>query len=358
MSLKKKIITNHLGYPEIRNIKIPLKEVGLELTRVPDYYSIVHWVLYKFGLNNKRRQRFRNKFWTAGLIKYDFLHLFNGISYDKKPWIVTFETSLPRWGNNSRQVLNKGYRLLAKDNCKAIVAISDRAKMVFLDELNNNCLNQSIVGIITRKTHVIQPPQACLSKGLNSFDSQQKFKLLFVGRLFFLKGGAMVVDSIIELVEKYNLHIELVVISNMEYGDWITNSTKACSIYYEKLMNDCNYITHYKSLSNEKVLDLMSISDLGLLPTYFDTYGYSVLEFQAHGCPVVTTDICALPEVNNNEVGWVISVGKTEELKTALLEAYWNRDLLRKKGILARKRILDNHNPKLVGGDLLKLYTQ
>ena len=38
--------------------------------------------------------------------------------------------------------------------------------------------------------------------------------------------------------------------------------------------------------------------------------GYSVLEMQACGCPVITTDIRALPEMNNEKCGWLIRVPK------------------------------------------------
>jgi glycosyltransferase involved in cell wall biosynthesis len=37
-----------------------------------------------------------------------------------------------------------------------------------------------------------------------------------------------------------------------------------------------------------------------------------VLESQAAGCPVISTDPCALPETNNNEIGWLINVPKNQ----------------------------------------------
>lgn len=54
----------------------------------------------------------------------------------------------------------------------------------------------------------------------------------------------------------------------------------------------------------------MKNSHVGLLQTWSDTYGYSVLEFQACACSVITTDLRALPEINNNEVGWLIELPK------------------------------------------------
>lgn len=54
-------------------------------------------------------------------------------------------------------------------------------------------------------------------------------------------------------------------------------------------------------------------SHVGLLPTWADTFGFSVLEFQATGCPVISTDIRALPEINNNDIGYLIKVPKNED---------------------------------------------
>ena len=69
---------------------------------------------------------------------------------------------------------------------------------------------------------------------------------------------------------------------------------------------------YYQELTNSEVLEILKTADVGLLPTWADTYGLSVLEAQASGCPVITTDVRALPEINNNRVGWLIRVPKDE----------------------------------------------
>ena len=52
----------------------------------------------------------------------------------------------------------------------------------------------------------------------------------------------------------------------------------------------------------------MKHSHLCLLPTWMDTFAYSVLEAQACGTPVISTSLRALTEINNEEVGWLIDV--------------------------------------------------
>ena len=122
----------------------------------------------------------------------------------------------------------------------------------------------------------------------------------------------------------------------------------------------------------------MRTCDVGLLPSYAETYGYSVLEFQACGRPVITTDIRAFPEVNSNERGWLIPVNKREiwgeayfrsdrdrealsaSIRNGLLNAFEdilaNTDQIRRKGERALDHILSGHSPERFGQSLEALY--
>lgn len=81
------------------------------------------------------------------------------------------------------------------------------------------------------------------------------------------------------------------------------------------------WLTHYYNLPNTDVLELIKRADIGLLPTYSDVFGYSVLEMQACGCPVISSDVRALPEINNNECGWVMEIGnKTRHRELANIQ--------------------------------------
>lgn len=74
----------------------------------------------------------------------------------------------------------------------------------------------------------------------------------------------------------------------------------------ENTLRECPIFRHHTSLSNDAVLEMIKTSDVGLLPTWQETYGFSVLEMQACGCPVITTNVRALPEINPENAGWLI----------------------------------------------------
>ena len=146
----------------------------------------------------------------------------------------------------------------------------------------------------------------------------------------------------------------------------------------EKLVSGNTNIKYYKTLPNNKVLELLKNSHIGLLPTYADTYGYSVLEAQAAGCPVISTNIRALPEINNNEAGWIIEVPKDKngnailktpedrkELSSIIEQELYriikdeiipNPEIIKKKGEKALQRIRQHHNPNDKAQFLENLY--
>ena len=56
------------------------------------------------------------------------------------------------------------------------------------------------------------------------------------------------------------------------------------------------------------MLDKIKKAHVALLPTWMDTFAYSVLECQACGTPVISTSLRALTELNDASVGWLIDV--------------------------------------------------
>jgi glycosyltransferase involved in cell wall biosynthesis len=105
---------------------------------------------------------------------------------------------------------------------------------------------------------------------------------------------------------------------------------------------------------------------VGLLPTYADTYGLSVLELQANGVPVISTNVRALPEMNNNQAGWLIDVPRDalgearyasdemraqlsaaieEGLERTMHEIFADLGCLRRKGVASLEKIERDHHP-------------
>ena len=228
---------------------------------------------------------------------------FNTIRIDSRPFVVFFETTLPRGLRKGGWLFRLQEMAMKSERCKAIIAISDCAKELQKQEHRTH-----------KEIIVLHPPQTLniAAKWKERFIAPKQINFCFVGREFARKGGVEILRAFNNIKSK-NWH--LTIISGLSFDDYATQYTmreqqlldaEVKSILRERE----SQIEFYESLPNSAVLQTMQNCHVGLLPTWHDTYGYSVLEFQASGCPVITTDVRALPEINNNTCGWIIPIGE------------------------------------------------
>ena len=135
-------------------------------------------------------------------------------------------------------------------------------------------------------------------------------KFVFVGKDSIRKGVREIVEVMTE-IRKTRKDFELYLILHLDnYKDYVfrsyDDSKEEMDELKMKIDTAKDWIHFYDRLPNEKVMEIVKQCDVGLLPTWHDTYGYSVLEFQSCGLPVLSTDCRALPEINKH--GWRISL--------------------------------------------------
>ncbi|WP_299821861.1 glycosyltransferase family 4 protein [uncultured Pontibacter sp.] len=367
------IKTNDIvGYNSRRNfVALPFKKAKVE--ECFDLFKIPNAIYFR--MLNKSNKFFL--FSHSTVVKSSALHhFFNALSFSRQPWIVSFETALPRWGRCPGWLEQEGVKLLANDHCKKIIAISQSAYNIQLKYLDKfpRFKNQ-----IENKMVVLHPAQHLL---IDSYDEKELDELItfsLIGGDFFRKGGKEVLVVFDKLLEE-GYPIKLQIVSKLDYGDYASQTTKNDFLEAVTLIEkNSSSIIWYKTLPNTAVLDMLKKSHIALLPTYADTYGYSVLEAQAAGCPVITTDIRALPEINNNECGWVINVPKDElgngiidnreerellsktiidNLHEIILTILKNKEIIRMKGEASINKIKRNHNPILTASLLESIYQE
>jgi len=290
------------------------------------------------------------------------IHFFNQISLSSSlNWISQFETALPRYKTFNTRII----KTIADKHCKAILPLSKCAYNIALNRLTHF---PKYKNEIVQKMFVLHPPQELLLNNIIDKKKNDKLTFVFVGNDFFQKGGM----ELLSVFEKFNCKLLLIIISRMNVNDFVTRSTvehkKQALDFFVK---NSSWLNFYNGLPNNEVLEIIKKSDIGLLPTKADTYGYSVLEMQAAGVPVISTNVRALPEINNNECGWLIPVSKNEigealysneqelsnlcrEIENGLysiigdiISEYETSgiDFIRKKGQLCLERISKEHNP-------------
>ncbi len=374
------------NYPERRNIIDRVSDV--------EYKNISRYNFYAYlnRINFWLTQRGRSPLFGSDYYQYqslfpagvDGIHFFNSVSYSNTPWITTFETVLPYFNkmksgfkqNDTLQMLtvnpliHRAMSAMVRPNCKALLALSQstmdiqKAVLQYFPEYNK---------IISSKIQVLHPPQQAQTYQPRNWEG--KYKLLFVGRAFYRKGGQEMIHALETLRKEFPIHLTMVSSFDVESG-WPGIDSKQLKEDQEWLRQQ-DWVTWYEQLPNEKVIELMQESHLGLLPTWQDTYGYSVLEMQANGCPVLTTGIRSLPEINPDQCGWRIRHNTnhwgewleipnkresevSQRLSEAILEnlrlILSNPEELEEKGQRAVRRIQQEHDPETHAARLSEIY--
>jgi glycosyltransferase involved in cell wall biosynthesis len=346
------------------------------IVRSRDLVAMIRGVKRKIvGTDSIKATDFTNTIHGLNLVGHaDLLHLFNTLSIGRQPYVVTYEQYLPRWNPHSRF----GLRQMMRPHCRKLIAMSQFAHRYQLALLSEDGVPaRSLV----EKMAILHPGQRLL---LDSYDqkplTEGTIRCLFVGRDFFRKGGREVLMVFQQLIAE-GLPLHLTVVSSLGAGDYASQATTDDQAWAKRQLMEGGQsgILYHAELPNPEVLRLMVQSHLTLLPTYDDTYGFSVLEAQAAGSPVITTDVCAMPEINNPSVGWMLEVEKDDlgvavrrtaaergrlsesirgQLEATLRALCSSPHQIREKGIRALERVGRMHHPPTVARAVEALYDE
>lgn len=315
-------------YPYLRNILYKLPEA--EYVPVKDLYSNLRRAAL-FANRRLSKDLFpafdlNNQFDDFELNKVDILHLSNGVSFGRTPWVSHFETLLPRFSGLMQRyhgktknpikltpLIQRGFAALQSPSCKQIIAWSQSAANIQSDLLTELPFEERET--ILKKMVVLHPPQEALVESplQKQYSSSDPIRFILVGSGFFRKGGLETLKAFEKLVKNEGAPIKLVIVSSLRLEPYAARETEVERDWAVRFIEEnSDWIEYYSSLPNDKTIELIKKCDIGLLPTYADSYGFSVLEAQACGLPVISTDVRALPEVNNTEIGWIIRVPKND----------------------------------------------
>lgn len=284
--------------------------------RVPDieYYSYQNW----YNPLIKKVLHTYEVYPPMFMGHIDAYHTFNTIMLTKKPWCVTFETIIPRgrqfYHVNHHQsfdpkkgwYMKRMFEILAKDNCKKMIAYT---KCNYRLQLMANALYPDLKDVLNSKTCYIACPQKLFVDHPQT-EVPDKVKFFFMGRDFVRKGLPEVITALNE-VRKSRNDFELNLITDVshkanyafhEFQDSEEEQTKINNIID---MSD-DWLHIYKPMAYSACVDMMKSSHVGLLTTWADTLGFSSLDMQAAGLPIITTNVRAQPEVNPH--GWMVNL--------------------------------------------------
>lgn len=108
---------------------------------------------------------------------------------------------------------------------------------------------------------------------------------------------------------------------------------------YCRTLNICSDIRFLGK--QDQVDEILSITDLFVLPSQYESFGLSALEAMACGVPVISTNAGGLPEINVQGVtGYMSEVGDTDDMAKHAIEVLKDEDKLKqfKENAIAHAR--------------------
>ncbi len=190
--------------------------------------------------------------------------------------------------------------LLRQDNFRRLVLWSDAAYRELEDVLGGSHPK------LLEKATVVHPAIRTVADQERRPAEGGSIRLLFSGD-FFRKGGANVIDAFEKLQRDYP-QVRLRVCSDERF-DFNTPDSQLRETYLAKIRSN-EHITFGRVPRQEMVERVLPETDIYLLPTYAEAFGFALLEAMAFGLPVISTTEFAIPEiVEHASTGYLIDVG-------------------------------------------------
>lgn len=203
-------------------------------------------------------------------------------------------------------------RLFLRDNFKGLLFWSEAGRQTLKDY--GNIKDERI----WNKSHVVYPAIRPAPKSLIQYSESKSVQFLFNGN-FFIKGGANVVDVFEQLQLTYP-NIKLRLCCN-ETIDFHTDDAPMRDSYLQRIKSNPS-ITMGRVKREVFLNEILPQTDIYLLPTYGDAFGFAILEAMSFGIPVVSTNYMAVPEMIEHGVnGYMVDI-KSYECKKMFKGCY------------------------------------
>lgn len=157
-------------------------------------------------------------------------------------------------------------------------------------------------------------------------DQVQKPKILFCGRLLYMKGVDTLISAAKEVLKNHDVHFVFA-------GSGRIKQTLP--------KEDFSLIGYIKP---DEMPFLYQKADVFVLPSFVESFPYTLLEAMSSGLPVITTKVGGIPElVEHNKTGLLVEPNNVNQLIIAIEYLILNPAKRERIGRNAREHILSNY---------------
>lgn len=118
----------------------------------------------------------------------------------------------------------------------------------------------------------------------------------------------------------------------------------------ERLSRELGISDDVKFLGKQEALvEILSASDLFIMPSQSESFGLSALEAMSCGLPAITTSVGGLPELNvHTETGYICEIGDIERMTKYTIDLFTNQAKYQRFSDAARRRAVEQFDSKKI----------
>lgn len=186
----------------------------------------------------------------------------------------------------------------------------------------------------------------------------KRYQLLFVGRFDNHKGADILIDSI-EKVYKQFPEVKLIFIGPDRglIRDGIKYDLPGYLNKFHSHWPTKDAIISLGTQDKETIAHYRRESHVTVVPSRYETFGNVALEALSFGCPLVSTDAGALPEiVINQDSGLLFESGNPDSLAEKIKTLFENDELCEKLSSKAHQRVVEHFSSEKIANDLINFF--
>lgn len=195
------------------------------------------------------------------------------------------------------------------------------------------------------------PDISCSDHSEKPIGWEGKSLVLYSGRIEYVKGIIHLVQSVKQVVNGFtDAHF---VIAGVIHNPKLEKELDGI-LCDEVIRSHVSFLGHVQW---DDLAQLYKQASVFVMPSYYETFGISVLEAMAFGLPVIATTAGGLPEVVENEVTGILVPPRDHiALGNAIIRLLKDSDMRFRMGQAGRKRVMEHFTAHQVADQTLSKY--
>ncbi len=220
-----------------------------------------------------------------------------------------------------------------------------------------------------KQAEFVLPVSMALQRGIEAYGLQARFQIVpnVVDMTLFhpaprsnVLTRRLLTVALLDPSHNKGIPVLLQALAQLHRSDWQLDiiGDGPARAGYEQLVKDLNLadkIVFHGIKPKAQVAEFMQQADLFVLPSLWENLPCVLIEAMASGLPIVSTLTGGIPEIVDDEIGYLVPPGDVQALAEALMKMLanaqvWDRDRIVEKA--------QRYTPKSIGGIIDTLYRQ